>query len=439
MNHCNCDGKCMSNRLENIDEESPASWLPFPVPRPETPIEPMEFLARSWSLSALELSKALADSCNQSKGIHSAPPCSQELEMQDRSSIPISSAAKVPPETNQQLIHLVPATAESPSDGPPISPKEREEIKEWLLLQQAVDPEFLLKQRLIGHGLYKSVVRGKTVGRWLKDQKERKKEENRTQNAQLHAAVSVAAVAAVVAAVTATTATAPDPLAARETAHSKTLAAAASAAALVASHCVEMAEDMGADRDQMLTTISSAINVQTSGDIMTLTAGAATALRGATALRARLLKGSRPAVLCPSDSSIELAGENEKTMTSYALNFVSAGGDLLKRTRKGVLHWKQVSIYTNSNLEVLVKMKSKHMVGTFVKKKKSVVSDVCCNVPGWPGRADDGEKRAYFGIRTPERLIQFECKTEREKKMWVEGIRQMLHCHANKNSAVFCS
>ncbi|XP_068642147.1 VAN3-binding protein-like [Aristolochia californica] len=425
----------MSNRLENIDEESPATWLPLSVPPPETPIEPMVFLARSWSLSALELSKALADSYNQFKGNKAALPCSHELEMQDTSSIPISSAAKVSPGTNQRVVHSIPATIESPGDDPPISPKEREETKEWLLLQQALDPEVLRKQRLIGHGLYKSVVRGKTVGRWLKEQKERKKEENRTRKAQLRAAVSVAAVAAAVAAITATTSTAPDPLAARETARSKTLAAAASAAALVASRCVEMAEDLGANRDQMLAAINSAINVQTSGDIMTLTAGAATALRGASALRARLLKGERPAVLCPSDGSIELAGENEKNMILYALNFVSAGGELLKRTRKGVLHWKQVSIYVNSNLEVVVKMKSKHMVSTFVKKKKSVVSDVCCNVPVWPGREEGGDKRAYFGIRTPERLIEFECKTEGEKKMWLEGIRQMLHFHANKNCA----
>ncbi|XP_072058904.1 uncharacterized protein [Arachis hypogaea] len=50
---------------------------------------------------------------------------------------------------------------------------------------------------------HRSLLRGRTMGRWLKDQKERKKQEIRTYNAQLHAAVSVASIAAAVAAIAA--------------------------------------------------------------------------------------------------------------------------------------------------------------------------------------------------------------------------------------------
>lgn len=125
--------------------------------------------------------------------------------------------------------------------------------------------------------LYKSILRRKTTGRWLKDQKEKKKQEIRTQNAQLHAAVSVAGVAAAVAALAATAAL-PETSAAHQKLPPNTSAAMASAAGLVASHCIEIAEEMGADHDQIFAVVNSAVNARTNGDIMTLTAAAATGM-----------------------------------------------------------------------------------------------------------------------------------------------------------------
>ena len=117
---------------------------------------------------------------------------------------------------------------------------------------------------------------GKTVGRWLKDRREKKKEETRAHNAQLHAAISVAGVAAAVAAIAA--ATAASSSAGKDEQMAKTDMAVASAATLVAAQCVEVAEAMGAEREHLASVISSAVNVRSAGDIMTLTAGAATGL-----------------------------------------------------------------------------------------------------------------------------------------------------------------
>ena len=114
----------------------------------------------------------------------------------------------------------------------------------------------------------------KTVGRWLKERRERKREDNRAQNAQIHAAVSVAGVAAALAAIAAATAT--TSASRKDDQMAKTDMAVASAATLVAAQCVEAAESLGAQRDHLLSVVNSAVNVRSHGDILTLTAAAAT-------------------------------------------------------------------------------------------------------------------------------------------------------------------
>ncbi|WOL09321.1 hypothetical protein Cni_G18074 [Canna indica] len=385
-----------SVRLENIEEEHPASCLPLSLLPPETPTEAMEFLARSWSLSAVEISKTLA------LFEHKTP--SDPAGVARQHSSPPFSAAESPEKDEMPTVEVkLPALSEAIGISPPISPRDNIDMK-----------------------LLRGAARGKTMGGWLKDQKEKRREEARTRKAQAYAATSVAGVAAAVAAVVASTVFSPD--GSKANSGSKINAAIASAAALVASHCVEIAQTMGASHDQIIKVIHSAVGAQTSGDVLALTAGAATALRGAATLRARLYKEIQGATATGDDR------EAENFLS--ALTFVARGGELIKRTRKGVLHWKQVSAYVNSNWEVVLKTKSTHMAGTFVKKKKCVVIDVCSNIPAWPGReAEDGSnQRAYFGIRTPERLIEFECK-KCDKKTWTEGIRQMLDCRANMNIA----
>ncbi|XP_059275051.1 VAN3-binding protein-like isoform X2 [Lycium ferocissimum] len=382
-----CGVKCKSNRLEGINEDSAANWLPVSCPPPETPTESMEFLARSWSLSAKELSKALSHT-------------KQTSHPDEKMSFP-----------SLQAQHGKTSIIEEP---------------ELFLLHQALNPDFLSNHHLLKAGLYRTVMRGKTMGRWLKDQKEKKKQELRTHSAQVHAAVSVAGVAAAVAALATSSVTFPEKSTAQHKTSSKISTAIASAAALVASHCIEIAEDMGAEQDQILSVINSAINARTSGDIMTLTAGAATALRGAATLRARLQKGNGAAAVALADERVE--GSKESTVTA-ALSFVAKGGELLKRTRKGDLHWKQVSFNISPDWQVIAKMKSKYMAGTFTKKKKCMVSAVYCDIPAWPGRDEEqDEQKCYFGIQTAERMIEFECRNKGEKQMWVDGIQQMLCC-----------
>lgn len=255
------------------------------------------------------------------------------------------------------------------------------------------------------------------MGRWLKERREKKKEESRAHNAHLHAAVSVAGVAAAVAAIAAATA-------AKDEGVAKKDMAVASAATLVAAQCVEAAEALGAERDHLASVLSSAVNISSYGDIVTLTAAAATALRGAATLKARAQKemwnvataqpvekgygmgpGSDDNNFHPSGNSGsdgEPCAAVEDFLGVCNQELLARGCELLKRTRKGGLHWKIVSIYINRTGQVTLKMKSRHVGRTITKKKKYVVVEVCREVSAWPGRHlfDGGEQRRYFGLKT---------------------------------------
>ncbi|XP_074316161.1 VAN3-binding protein-like [Silene latifolia] len=291
-----------------------------------------------------------------------------------------------------------------------------------------------------------AAVGSKTVGRWLKDRREKKKEELRVHNAQLHAAVSVAAVAAAIAATAAATA-AVSGSSGKDDHAEQTDTAMAAAATLVAARCVEAAEAMGAEREQLVSVISSAVNVQSHGDIMTLTAAAATALRGAATLKARTMKEvCNIAAVLPLEKGIGIKSEHTHSQNSSSNseansqgeNFIglcneellSRGSELLKRTRTGDLHWKIVSVYIDKTGQVILKMKSKHVVGTITKKKKKVLAEVCKDMPVWLERRvteTRGEERRYFGLKTiSNRIIEFECKNQREYDMWTQGVSRLL-------------
>ncbi|XP_062189048.1 VAN3-binding protein [Phragmites australis] len=396
-------------RLEGIEEEGgPAEkWPPTSVRPPETPTETMEFLARSWSLSAAEISKALK--VLSSKAASDAP-----------ASVAVATTEQRPPldshQHEQRADAAMAAAAQASEAGgalsSPVSPRANLDVK-----------------------LLRAAGKGKTVGAWIKEQREKKRAEARSRNAQAYAATSVAGVAAAVAALVAGAVFSAPPPEQRSknggaNGATKTAAAVASAAALVASHCVEMAQAIGASHDQILAAIHSAVNAQTSGDVMALTAGAATALRGAAMLRARLHKEIQATAL-PGDGR-----EADRDISPLA--FVSRGGELLKRTRQGILHWKLVTVYINSSFQVVIKMQSAHMAGTFIKTKKCVVLDVCSEIPAWAGREleDGSHKRGYFGIRTVERVIELECRNKYDQHKWVQGITEMLNRRDNMKNAL---
>lgn len=438
----------------------------------------MEFLSRSWSVSALEVSKSVSSMASNKSA--SSSTCT------DVSSIPedvtgemteeivhpnpfanqfpfgssqlvlerIMSQSEVSPLASGRLSHSSGPLNLTESESPPISPSDEfEDIVKYFRSHNTLNPLFSGGRASAGPGSGAPPSGAKTVGRWLKDRKEKKKEETRAQNAQLHAAVSVAAVASAIAAIAAATASSAS---GKNEQLTKTDMAVASAATLVAAQFVEAAEAMGAERDHLASVVTSAVNVHSHDDITTLTAAAATALRGAATLKARALKDVlNVAAVIPMERGIGIYGvgnyvhhnrsysgeisNGENFSGACSVEFLARGSELLKRTRQGDLHWKIVSVYIHRTGQVMLKMKSRHIAGTITKKKKNVVLEVCKDLPTWPGRhlLEGGDQRRYFGLKTLARgIVDFECKNQREHDIWTQGVSRLLSIVSQRKNRI---
>ncbi|XP_075485207.1 VAN3-binding protein [Primulina tabacum] len=227
------------------DEVKGKSSLPV-ITEPETPNEPMEFLSRSWSLSANEISKALAKK-------------------------------QMPPEFGSTLVAIQETATAKQYSGKVTKPVKGE-----------------TSSGPIGRLLFQhkeSCNSGKMV---------KKKDKARMENAHMHSVVSVAGLAAALAAATATENS--------KGSSSKMSMALASATQLLASYCIELAEISGVDHQRVASIVKSSVGTCTASDLLTFTAAAATALRGEAALKARLpQEAKRSATISPYEKGMIVA------------------------------------------------------------------------------------------------------------------------------------
>uniref|UniRef100_A0A7N1A4G5 Uncharacterized protein n=1 Tax=Kalanchoe fedtschenkoi TaxID=63787 RepID=A0A7N1A4G5_KALFE len=257
----------------------------------------------------------------------------------------------------------------------------------------------------------------KPIKKWLEDKIQKRKEEGRLKRAAVHGAVSIAGVAAALAAI-----------AAEKSETSKDYdkeSAVASAAALVASQCAETALEMGATRDQLGRVIASARTAATAADILTLTAAAATSIRGADALKARRQcvnrnKGtSRPTVLSIKETEDD---DDDDFDFEHGRFHISKGVQINIETSNGELLERWVSIDLNSKAEVIVRMRRSR---TFSTTKECVVMDLHVELYSDP---EDKHTTCYLIVLTTNRgMMKLDMsKDYASYKMWVSTIKRML-------------
>ncbi|CAN6870587.1 hypothetical protein HID58_088151 [Brassica napus] len=257
-------------------------------------------------------------------------------------------------------------------DDPDIKPSmpswKTNDVKSWIWMQQAMHPE------LSYEGFFRKKLKlpwkiTPSIKKWWKEIKAKRKEEVRLQRAEVHAAVSLAGLAAALAAVASENA---EKDGGNNRPNTKETAVV-SAAAVVAAQCAQMAETMGANRDQLSTVIGSAMTGISVSEILALTASATTSLKGAATLKARRscninrLNGSAPVL--PIEESSELPPEFDKNR--YLL---AQGTDLFVETPDaGDFKARTVSIVLNKEGKVILKMKKHNLLRT---KKECVVTNV---------------------------------------------------------------
>ncbi|KAL1214004.1 VAN3-binding protein [Cardamine amara subsp. amara] len=343
------------------------------IPQPQTPREPMKFLSRSWSLSASEISKALAQKHIQQQDLSSVVQISPRVFFQDVAADPL-------------MVGKIMNSAGTRRSG---------RLSKWFHHKKHTNPSTMRIPK--------------------------KKDKERVEKAHVHSAVSIAALAAGLASVTSEESCS-------QGSSSMMALALASATELLASHCIEMAEQAGADHNCVASTVRSSVDINSPGDLMTLTAAAATALRGEAAVKVRQPKEARKkATITPCERSFSDSHWPTNCHLRLEEPNLSLEGELVQCVRNGVQRTKQVCVYINKKSQVMIKLKSKHIGGAFSKKIKCIVYGVCDEISQWPYRKErENSEEVYFGLKTGQGLLEFKCESKIQKQRWVAGIQSNL-------------
>ncbi|XP_042454356.1 VAN3-binding protein-like [Zingiber officinale] len=301
------------NTFEWYKEQTQQLTCYCPSEVPNSPHQALNFLSRTWSPSSSDFFQILSSNNPSTSYLDG-----RTTELHDSDDVPDRKITDMNDDENSM----------TRSDGEIIT----------------MDP---LVARL-GGGVLRSFSR---------ERKNKNKDEVRLTTAQVHAALSVTRLAAAIAGVVGNSCYMESTqsskvvsvvnLAERST-EENIKPVVASAAALVATVCAEAAESSGANREQLASVIRSGLATRTTADLLTLTANAATCLRGAATLELRA-------------ASRRHLSENQYVLAS--------GVQLPIEMPQGKVELRKVSIYLKHD-EVTMRLGKKHMGGVISTYKE---------------------------------------------------------------------
>ncbi|NP_001335056.1 uncharacterized protein LOC100502080 [Zea mays] len=297
-----------------------------------------------------------------------------------------------------------------------------DDLKSWIWLQKAIHPELdydlCLKKKWLPRKM--TAWNGISLKKWVKERKQKRKEEARLQRAEVHAAVSVAGVAAALAAIAAENAAPRRAPGMRET-------ALASAAALVAAQCARVAEAAGASRDQVAAAVDAARASTDDSSVITLTAAAATSLRGAATLRGRRSgsgghgQNERAEHAGPALSQDDLDFDFNHARSRAAL---AKGDEMFVAMPDGKWKLHTVSAASNKRGEIVLRIKKTNLVMAFSHAKESVIHDV---QPCSPEKPSPHEGATYpVEVSTNKGKVELRTDDYGVYKRWVATLSHML-------------
>lgn len=356
--------------------------------------ESMDLLSRAWCSSAIQVFQPSAD--DSSSGFKERQIVSFE---KDRTMMPLPNGRSL--NIDEGVFDTMPKV-------------NYNDVKSWIWLQKSIHPELDYDVCLRKKWYSKNMIpwKGVSIRKWLKEVKQIRKEEERLHKAEVHAAVSVAGLAAALAALAAEN---------LEAAQNKSVKdkAVASAAALVAAQCAQIAEATGAKHEQISSAISEAVTSTDPTDILTLTAATATSLRGAATLRGRHGHREKPNETSQTLHSDELGVEFGRCRASLA-----KGDEILVVTEDGKRRFRSVSAILNREGKVILRIKKINLLMVFSPGKESVVSELETNPLEEPEMGADGSY--CISVQTSQGKIKLKIYDYVQYKKWITTMNHML-------------